>query len=88
MSTFLSFTVRTLVLLSVCSAVFGVPNRPRVKRLDEIVERAEDVEKRGICYDDDTLESFKEFIIDSAPYCSSLLGIEDFTSTVPQISRT
>ncbi|KAI4288088.1 MAG: hypothetical protein L6R35_002646 [Caloplaca aegaea] len=34
------------------------------------------------------VESFKYWILDAEPYCSSLLGIQDFTTTVPQISRT
>ncbi|KAL9639183.1 MAG: hypothetical protein Q9204_001219 [Flavoplaca sp. TL-2023a] len=62
----------------------------RAKRIGGLVEREQEqsVDKRGICYDDDTYESFKYWIVDSAPYCSSLLGLSDFTRTVSRISRT
>ncbi|KAL8924930.1 MAG: hypothetical protein Q9208_003813 [Pyrenodesmia sp. 3 TL-2023] len=86
MPTFLPFGVQALVLLILCNAVFSLPNQPRARRIE--LEGAQDVDKREICYDDDTLLSFKTYILDSAPYCSSLLGIEDFTSTVSQTSRT
>lgn len=76
------------MLLSLCTAALCRPNEARVKRLEESVERAQEVDKRGICYDDDTLESFQEYIVDSAPYCSSLLSIKDFTSTISRTSRT
>ncbi len=75
-----------LVILLLCSAVFSLPNQPKAKRIE--LAGAQDVDKREICYDDDTLLSFKQYILDSAPYCSSLLSIEDFTSTVLQTSRT
>lgn len=86
MPTFLPFGVQALVLLILCNAVFSLPNQPRARRIE--LEGAQDVDKREVCYDDDTLLSFKTYILDSAPYCSSLLGIEDFTSTVSQTSRT
>ena len=87
MHTFLSFS-QALVLSLLCTAIFGRQQESRAKRLEEIIEREQDVEKRGICYNDDTLESFKEFIVDAAPYCSSLLSIVDFTSTVSATTRT
>lgn len=86
MPAFFLFSVEALVLLSLCSAVFSLPNQPRARRIE--LKGAQDVDKRDICYDDDTFLSFKTYILDSAPYCSSLLGIEDFTSTVLSTSRT
>ncbi|KAL8696849.1 MAG: hypothetical protein Q9201_007445, partial [Fulgogasparrea decipioides] len=88
MPSLLSLSLRALVLSLLCPSVFSRTNQPRAKRLEEIVEREQDIDKRGVCYDDDTYESFKYWIVDSAPYCSSLLGIVDFTSTVSQTSRT
>ena len=47
------------------------------------------LQEREPCYDDDTFSSFREWIVDSEPYCSSLLGIVDDTSTLPPAtSRT
>lgn len=47
------------------------------------------LQEREICYNDDTLQSFRYWIIDSEPYCSSLLKLEDVTSTQPPAtSRT
>ncbi|KAL8658885.1 MAG: hypothetical protein Q9226_000720 [Calogaya cf. arnoldii] len=47
------------------------------------------LQKRAICYDDDTLLSFKYWRVDAEPYCSSLLNINDLTSTLqPATSRT
>ncbi|KAI4223744.1 MAG: hypothetical protein L6R36_005175 [Xanthoria steineri] len=44
---------------------------------------------RGICYDDDTFQSFKYWRVDAEPYCSKLLNIQDVTSTLgPATSRT
>ena len=40
------------------------------------------VEKRDYCYEDDYLLSFQYWIDDSASYCSSLLNINDYTTTV------
>ncbi|KAI4109781.1 MAG: hypothetical protein LQ339_001565, partial [Xanthoria mediterranea] len=85
---FLSLCVRALVLLSLCFTVLGLEHQLQAKRLDHIVERQQSAAKRGICYDDDTLQSFKYWIVDSEPYCSSLLGLADFTRTVSRISRT
>lgn len=78
----LLFTVRALVVSFLCTTVFSRPNQPGVEGRDLVIE------KRRLCFNDDTLESFKYWILDSEPYCSSLLGIEVFTATVPQISRT
>ncbi|KAL9601888.1 MAG: hypothetical protein Q9219_002241 [cf. Caloplaca sp. 3 TL-2023] len=47
------------------------------------------LQDRAVCYDDDISLSFRKWILDSEPYCSSLLGIEDVTSTLPPgTSRT
>ena len=47
------------------------------------------LQERAICYDDDTLSSFKYWRVDAEPYCSSLLDIRDITSTLPPaVSRT
>ncbi|KAL9040409.1 MAG: hypothetical protein Q9180_001924 [Flavoplaca navasiana] len=47
------------------------------------------LQERAVCYDDDTLLSFKYWLVDAEPYCSSLLGIRDIISTLPPaISRT
>lgn len=47
------------------------------------------LQERGTCYDDDTLLSFRDWIVDSEPYCSSLLKLVDVTSTLPPAtSRT
>ncbi|KAL8922571.1 MAG: hypothetical protein Q9208_005074 [Pyrenodesmia sp. 3 TL-2023] len=51
--------------------------------------RANNLHQREVCYNDDTLESFRYWRQDSEPYCSSLLGIQDITSTLPPAtSRT
>lgn len=76
------------MLLSLCFTVLGLEHQLQAKRLDHIVERQQSAAKRGICYDDDTLQSFKYWIVDSEPYCSSLLDLADFTRTVSRISRT
>ncbi|KAI4187503.1 MAG: hypothetical protein L6R41_002785 [Letrouitia leprolyta] len=68
--------------------MFGRQHQSKPKRIEEIFEREQDIEKRRICYEDDTLQSFRYWIIDSAPYCSSLLGIVDFTTTASQTTRT
>ncbi|KAL8700034.1 MAG: hypothetical protein Q9224_001156, partial [Gallowayella concinna] len=86
MLSFLSLSVQALVLLSLCTGSFGREREFRAKRLE--VERDQTVDKRGVCYEDDTFESFKYWLEDSAPYCSSLLGLSDFTRTVPSLSRT
>ncbi|KAL9011640.1 MAG: hypothetical protein Q9173_003539, partial [Seirophora scorigena] len=83
----LLFSVRALVVSFLCTTVFSWPNQPRVEGRD-LVQREDGIKKRRLCFDDDTLLSFKYWILDSEPYCSSLLGIEDVTATVPQISRT
>lgn len=90
MHSFLSVVVQALVLSSLCFTVFGRERQLGAKRIGGLVERGQEqsVDKRGICYDDDTYQSFKYWIIDSAPYCSSLLGLSDFTRTVSRISRT
>ena len=47
------------------------------------------LQERAVCYIDDILSSFQYWRRDSEPYCSSLLGIEDVTSTLPPAtSRT
>ncbi|KAI4196139.1 MAG: hypothetical protein LQ346_003299 [Caloplaca aetnensis] len=52
-------------------------------------KKANSVHARDICYDDDTFLSFRYWRQDSEPYCSSLLGIQDITSTLPPAtSRT
>ncbi|CAL8578865.1 hypothetical protein XPA_004636 [Xanthoria parietina] len=84
----LSLGVRALVLLSLCFTVLGLEHQLQARRLDHVIERQQSPAKRGICYADDTLESFKYWIVDSEPYCSSLLAIADFTRTVSRISRT
>ena len=44
---------------------------------------------RYVCYYDDVLLSFETWRPDSEPYCSSLLGISDYTTTVgPTKSHT
>ena len=89
MPSFLSLSVQALVLSSLCICVFGQERRQlRAKRLEDIVEREQAIDKRGVCYDDSTYESFKYWIEDSAPYCSSLLGLSDITRTVSRTSRT
>lgn len=85
---FLSLSVRVLVLSALCFTVFGRERQLRAKRLEDVIEREQSVDKRGICYDDDTYESFKYWIVDSEPYCSSLLGLSDITRTVSRVSRT
>lgn len=88
MLTLRSLSFLALVLSSLCSAMFGRQHQSKPKRIEEIFEREQDIEKRRICYEDDTLQSFRYWIIDSAPYCSSLLGIVDFTTTASQTTRT
>ncbi|KAL8998366.1 MAG: hypothetical protein Q9169_002579 [Polycauliona sp. 2 TL-2023] len=88
MLSFLSLSVQALVLSSLWSTVFGREHQLRAKRLEDVIEQEQSVDKRGICYDDDTYESFKYWIVDSAPYCSSLLGLVDNTRTVSRVSRT
>ena len=47
------------------------------------------LEQRQVCYDTDTLLSFKEYSDDSVPYCSSILSISDSTTLVgPTKSHT
>ena len=87
MSFFLSLGVQALVLSSLPFTVSGREHQLRAKRLD-VLEQEHALDKRGICYDDDTYESFKYWIEDSAPYCSSLLGLSDITRTVSRVSRT
>lgn len=83
MPSLLSFAVQAFVLSLLCPAVLSRERQSRPRRLEDLIQN-----KRGICYDDDTLESFKYWIVDSVPYCSSLLNIVDFTQTVSGISRT
>lgn len=85
---FSSLGAQALVLSLLCLAVLSQQLEPRAKQLEEIIESEQDIDKRGVCYDDDTYESFKYWIVDSEPYCKSLLGIVDVTSTVLQTSRT
>lgn len=37
---------------------------------------------RGVCFQNDILQSFQTWLPDSVPYCSSLLGISDYTTFV------
>ncbi|KAL8772371.1 MAG: hypothetical protein Q9194_004623 [Teloschistes cf. exilis] len=83
MPSLLSFAIQALVLSLLCPAVLSRERQSRPRRLEDLIQN-----KRGICYDDDTLESFKYWIVDSAPYCSSLLSIVDFTQTVSGVLRT
>ncbi|KAI4187758.1 MAG: hypothetical protein L6R41_002604 [Letrouitia leprolyta] len=63
--------------------VIALPEVFQWKKTDVLLQ------EREICYDDDTLLSFRYWIIDSGPYCSSLLKLEDVTSTLPPAtSRT
>ncbi|KAL8650633.1 MAG: hypothetical protein Q9210_003719, partial [Variospora velana] len=87
MPTSLSFSLNALVFSFLCGTVFSLPNQHGVEVRD-LFQRGGDIEKRRLCFDDDTLLSFKYWILDAEPYCSLLLGIQDFTTTVPQISRT
>ncbi|KAL8834760.1 MAG: hypothetical protein Q9170_003609 [Blastenia crenularia] len=65
------------------STVVAFPEISHWKKSDTLLQR------RAICYGDDTLQSFREWIVDSEPYCSSLLGIVDVISTLPPAtSRT
>ncbi|KAL8702737.1 MAG: hypothetical protein Q9201_004090 [Fulgogasparrea decipioides] len=62
---------------------FAYPELSRPEEADVFLQ------ERGVCYEDDTLLSFEYWRLDSEPYCSSLLGIEDVTSTLlPATSRT
>ena len=79
----LSSAVPALLLSSICHFALGLELRAAVPRkLSDLLF------EREICYEDDTLLSFEYWIVDSAPYCKSLLGIVDFTSTISQTSRT
>ncbi|KAI4244655.1 MAG: hypothetical protein L6R40_002859 [Gallowayella cf. fulva] len=45
--------------------------------------------ERAVCYEDDTLQSFRYWRVDSEPYCSRLLDVKDLTSTLrPATLRT
>ncbi|KAL9010057.1 MAG: hypothetical protein Q9173_004967 [Seirophora scorigena] len=72
-----------LLLAALLGTALAFPEIARWKRADTPLQQ------RRVCYDDDTLLSFRYWILDSEPYCSSLLGIEDITSTLPPAtSRT
>ncbi|KAL8970088.1 MAG: hypothetical protein Q9183_001686 [Haloplaca sp. 2 TL-2023] len=73
MPSFSSFSALALVLSILCPSVLS-----RVQRLDNAFEPEEN-EKRDVCYDDDTLQSFKYWIIDSEPYFTA-------TTTVPAVT--
>ncbi|KAL8868602.1 MAG: hypothetical protein Q9174_004881 [Haloplaca sp. 1 TL-2023] len=88
MPSFSSFGALILLLSILCPSVLSRESRPRAKQLEDAFSNKDENEKRDICYDDDTLQSFKYWIIDSEPYCSSLLGIVDCTETLPLTTRT
>ncbi|KAL9582521.1 MAG: hypothetical protein Q9212_003245 [Teloschistes hypoglaucus] len=72
-----------LVLAALFGLAFAYPENARPREADSRLE------ERGPCYFDDYLESFKYWRLDSEPYCSSLLGVQDLTSTLPSAtSRT
>ena len=77
-----SLATPTIVFLALCNSVVGRPGVSRPRNLLNVLE------PRKICYEDDTLLSFQYWIIDSEPYCSSLLGIVDTTETSTATSRT
>lgn len=88
MPSLFSFAVRAFVLSLLCSVVLSREKQSRARRLEDIIQKGQSVDKRDICIEDDTLISFQHWIVDSAGYCSSLLSIVDFTQTLPRISRT
>ncbi|KAL9610951.1 MAG: hypothetical protein Q9167_004361 [Letrouitia subvulpina] len=74
---------RFIVLLAVFSQASAVPELSKLKNVNPLLQH------REVCLYDDTLLSFQYWIVDSKPYCSSLLGIQDVTGTLPPAtSRT
>lgn len=63
----LSFLVWGVVLPAVCSTASTVPN----------------IQRREICVHDLLLESFEFLALGSNQFCSSILGINDQTITLP-----
>lgn len=76
--------IRRLIAVStVFSQASAVPDLSRLKNINLLLQH------RAVCLYDDTLLSFQYWIVDSEPYCSSLLGIHDVTKTLPPAtSRT
>lgn len=74
----------TLILLSsLLCAVLALPGLSPPRDLISFLRG------RDVCFQDDTLDSFEYWLEDAAPYCSSLLGISDYTVTLqPATSRT
>ncbi|KAL8777886.1 MAG: hypothetical protein Q9203_002307 [Teloschistes exilis] len=66
-----------LVLAALFGLAFAHPEVSRPREADTLLK------ERGTCFYDDTLLSFQYWRLDSEPYCSSLLGVQDFTSTLP-----
>lgn len=66
-----------LVLAALFGLAFAHPEVSRSREADTLLK------ERGTCFYDDTLLSFQYWRLDSEPYCSSLLGVQDFTSTLP-----
>ncbi|KAI4240129.1 MAG: hypothetical protein LQ352_007709 [Teloschistes flavicans] len=72
-----------LVLAALLGSAFAYPERSRPRAADTLLQ------ERRLCYYDDILLSFVHWSVDSVPICSSLLGIQDLTSTLPSAtSRT
>lgn len=74
---------RFIAVLTVFSQASAVPELSRLKNVNPLHQ------PREICLYDDTLLPFRYWIVDSEPYCSSLLGIHDVTQSLPlATSRT
>lgn len=72
-----------LIIAALFGSALAVPEISHRNEVDTVLQ------ERGVCFQDDTLLSFEYWRLDSEPYCSSLLGIEDITSTLPPAtSRT
>ena len=72
-----------LFIVALLGSTFAHPDNSLREKPDIFLQ------ERAICYEDDTLLSFRYWRIDSEPYCSKLLDIEDITSTLPPAtSRT
>lgn len=50
-------------------------------------EAAQALSPRQACYQDDILEIFQNYALESYPFCRSLLGIQDITTTLPPVIR-
>ena len=82
----MAFVQRSGASLFVATLLGSALAYPEISRREEA-----DIflQERAICFDDDTLLSFKYWRVDAEPYCSSLLNINDLTSTLqPATSRT